>query len=70
MYLWTTYDSPGTIVLVLSGALAVIVSADILRLNWPPFERLYERCLGFLMRESEKVRGFSGSWYGTVAQLG
>ena len=34
----------------------IIVPADILRLNYPPFERTYERVLGFLMRESEKVR--------------
>lgn len=26
------------------------------RLRWPTFERLYERLLGFLMRESEKAR--------------
>ena len=43
-------------VVVLSMALAVIVPLDILRLNSPPFERVYERCVGFLMRESEKVR--------------
>jgi diacylglycerol kinase (CTP) len=34
----------------------VIVPADVLRLHYPPFERSYERVLGFLMRESEKVR--------------
>ncbi len=34
----------------------VIVPADVLRLNYPPFERAYEKVVGFLMRESEKVR--------------
>ena len=36
-------------------ALAIIIPADILRLNHSGFERFYEKCLGFLMRESEKV---------------
>ena len=47
-----------TIILVLWMALAVIVPADILRFQSPKFERLYERCVGFLMRESEKVGFF------------
>lgn len=48
-----------TIILVLWMALAVIVPADILRFKSPKFERLYERFLGFLMRESEKARSSS-----------
>jgi diacylglycerol kinase (CTP) len=36
----------------------IIVPADMLRLNYPPFERTYEKVLGFLMRESEKVRQY------------
>ena len=44
-----------TIILVLWMALAIIVPADILRFKSPKFERFYERFLGFLMRESEKV---------------
>ena len=36
-------------------ALCVIVPADLLRFQSPRFERTYERVLGFLMRESEKV---------------
>jgi len=43
-------------VVVLSSAMLVIVPADVLRLNYPPFERAYEKVVGFLMRESEKVR--------------
>jgi diacylglycerol kinase (CTP) len=49
--------------MILSSALAIVVSGDILRFNYPPFEKLYERCLGFLMRESEKVCGFSLFFY-------
>lgn len=44
-----------TIILVLWMALAVIVPADLLRFKSSKFERLYERFLGFLMRDSEKV---------------
>lgn len=56
LYLYTSHGSPKPVIVSLSLALAVIVPADILRLNFPWFERIYERCLGFLMRESEKVR--------------
>ncbi len=41
---------------VLWSSLCIIVPADVLRLRWPAFEKLYERVLGFLMRDSEKVR--------------
>lgn len=46
------------IVYTLSGMLVVVLTADAFRLNYTPFERLYERVLGFLMRESEKVDPF------------
>ncbi|PWN42484.1 hypothetical protein IE81DRAFT_366599 [Ceraceosorus guamensis] len=36
--------------------LSVVVTADVIRLNYPPFETLYEQVLGFLMREAEKTR--------------
>lgn len=42
--------------IVLSGALAVIGVVDVLRLRNDAFEKVYERFLGFLMRDSEKVR--------------
>ena len=48
---------------MLSSAMLIIVPADILRLNYPPFERSYERVVGFLMRESEKVRKFSPPFF-------
>jgi diacylglycerol kinase (CTP) len=38
------------------SALAIIIPADLLRFRSRQFERTYERALGFLMRESEKVR--------------
>lgn len=56
LYLYFSHGSPRPVVVALSMALAVIVPADILRLNSPAFERVYERYLGLLMRESEKVR--------------
>lgn len=37
-------------------ALAIIVPADLLRFNSRRFARTYEKLLGFLMRESERVR--------------
>lgn len=54
-YLYVSQSSSRTVVLVLWTALAVIVPADLLRLRYPRFERVYERFLGFLMRDSEKV---------------
>jgi diacylglycerol kinase (CTP) len=56
LYLYASHGSPERVVVVLSSALLIIVPADFLRLNYPPFERSYEKVLGFLMRESEKVR--------------
>jgi diacylglycerol kinase (CTP) len=56
LYLYASHGSPERVVVVLSSALLIIVPADILRLNSPRFERSYEKVVGFLMRESEKVR--------------
>lgn len=56
LYLYASHGSPERVIVVLSGALLIIVPADILRLNYAPFERAYEKVLGLLMRESEKVR--------------
>jgi len=61
LYLYASHGSPERVVVVLSSALLIIVPADILRLNYPSFERSYEKVLGFLMRESEKVRHVSPS---------
>ncbi|KAL0946336.1 hypothetical protein HGRIS_012574 [Hohenbuehelia grisea] len=63
LYQWATKGSPKTIVLVLWTAFAVIMPVDILRLRWPAFEQVYERVLGFLMRESEKKSTNGVIWY-------
>jgi diacylglycerol kinase (CTP) len=55
VWLWARDGSPRRVLVALSGALAVIVPADVLRLRYRPFARVYERVLGFLMRDSEKV---------------
>ena len=55
-YLYASDGNPRVVVYALSLALLVIVPADIVRLNSDRFEWLFERMLGFLMRESEKVR--------------
>ncbi|KAF7792227.1 hypothetical protein EIP86_003261 [Pleurotus ostreatoroseus] len=49
-----------------------IAPADVLRLNHSGFERFYEKCLGFLMRESEKKSTNGVIWYiiGVIWVLG
>ncbi|KIP09761.1 hypothetical protein PHLGIDRAFT_18523 [Phlebiopsis gigantea 11061_1 CR5-6] len=63
LYLYLSHGSPGRVVIALSAGLAVVLPADILRLNWPSFARVYEKCLGFLMRESEKKTTNGVIWY-------
>ncbi|KAF8057065.1 hypothetical protein FPV67DRAFT_1658150 [Lyophyllum atratum] len=63
VYLYVSNGNVKNVVLVLWTALAVIVPADIVRLRSPRFERLYERFLGFLMRESEKKSSNGVIWY-------
>lgn len=72
MYLYASKGSPQTVIRYLSGALAFIAPCDVLRLNWPTFERAYERCVGFLMRESEKKSTNGVIWYliGVIFVLG
>lgn len=53
--LYTSHTSPRRVVQVLSVAGAVISSVDYVRLRSPRFAVIYEKFLGFLMRESEKV---------------
>ncbi|KAJ7666764.1 hypothetical protein DFH06DRAFT_984327, partial [Mycena polygramma] len=55
--------SPRTVTLVLWSALAVIAPTDVVRLRAPAVERVYERCLGFLMRESERTGTNGTLWY-------
>ncbi|KAJ7641808.1 hypothetical protein FB45DRAFT_785946 [Roridomyces roridus] len=55
--------SPRTVTIVLWIALSIIGTADFVRLRNPAVERVYERALGFLMRESER-HGTNGTlWY-------
>lgn len=55
LYLYLWYIDLHVIVRNLSIFLGIVVTADVLRLNLPAFESVYEMVLGFLMRESEKV---------------
>jgi diacylglycerol kinase (CTP) len=62
--LWLWRDgSPHRVVFALSSALAVVAPTDVVRLRWPRFARVYERLLGFLMRESEKTSSNGVIWY-------
>ena len=56
LYLYCTHQDVYLLVRGLSTALVVVSTADLLRFASRRFERFYERILGFLMRESEKVR--------------
>ncbi|KAF7340795.1 hypothetical protein MSAN_02108600 [Mycena sanguinolenta] len=55
--------SPRLVALTLWAALAVIAPVDFIRLRSPAVERVYERWLGFLMRESEKTSTNGVLWY-------
>jgi diacylglycerol kinase (CTP) len=65
--LYLSQSSPTPVIKSLSAALLVVVPCDILRLKWPgpgsKFARLYEKCVGFLMRESEKRKMNGVIWY-------
>lgn len=62
LYLYYSNGSPRPVILGLGTALvAVIAPTELVRLHSPRFEKIYERCLGFLMRESEKVKNPSVS---------
>ncbi|PWN52554.1 hypothetical protein IE53DRAFT_384997 [Violaceomyces palustris] len=61
LYLYGT--DLNVIVTNLSYFLAVVVTADVIRLNNQDFEWLYEKVLGFLMRESEKEKVNGVVWY-------
>ncbi|EKM74635.1 hypothetical protein AGABI1DRAFT_116813 [Agaricus bisporus var. burnettii JB137-S8] len=63
LYLYVTEGDVSKVVLTLWSSLCIIVPADAFRLRWPTFERLYERLLGFLMRESEKKSTNGVIWY-------
>lgn len=56
LYLYLSFQDLSSIVRGLSIFLAIVVTADVIRLNNAAFEKFYESVLGFLMREAEKVR--------------
>ncbi|EKM56821.1 uncharacterized protein PHACADRAFT_254155 [Phanerochaete carnosa HHB-10118-sp] len=63
LYLYLAHGSSRTVVKALGMALTIIVPADVLRLSFPGFERIYEKALGFLMRDSEKKTTNGVIWY-------
>ena len=63
LYLHLSHRPLPAVVLGLGKFLGVVVVADVIRLNSPRFERIYEQVLGFLMRESEKERVNGVVWY-------
>ncbi|CAD6906622.1 unnamed protein product [Tilletia controversa] len=69
--LYLSHADIALIVRGLSYFLGIVVTADVIRLNYAPFERVYENTLGFLMRESEKTKVNGVVFYlvGTVAAL-
>jgi len=71
LHLYLSHSDLDGIVRALSYFLGVVVTADVIRLNFPPFERLYEKVLGFLMRETEKTRCNGVVFYliGTIVTL-
>ncbi|TCD69783.1 hypothetical protein EIP91_006319 [Steccherinum ochraceum] len=72
LYLYTHHVPPRPVIIALSSFLAIAVPADVLRLNSPAFERLFETCLGLFMRDSEKKSTNGVIWYilGVIFVLG
>lgn len=63
LYLWTSDGSRDYVVMALGSALAVLIPIDILRLRYPSLERAFEKCVGILMRDSEKQASNGVIWY-------
>ncbi|KZS96909.1 hypothetical protein SISNIDRAFT_387379, partial [Sistotremastrum niveocremeum HHB9708] len=61
--LYVNGGTPQPVIVVLTGTLAIVASADFLRFRFSTFETLYETFLGFLMRESEKHKINGVVWY-------
>lgn len=53
--LYTTRTPLFPIQAYLALSLSIIFAIDLVRFKYPPVERLYERVVGFLMRDTEKV---------------
>lgn len=71
LHLYTSGTDLNIIVRNLSYFLGIVLTADVVRLNNNDFERLYEKVLGFLMRESEKDKVNGVVWYlvGVITSL-
>lgn len=63
LYLYLSHTNLSIIVRNLAIFLGVVITADVLRLNIPWFEGVYESVLGFLMREAEKEKVNGVVWY-------
>ncbi|KAN0059610.1 Diacylglycerol kinase [Thecaphora frezii] len=71
LYLYLNHVDLDVIVRNLSYFLAIVVTADVIRLNNAHFEAFYETLLGFLMRDSEKEKVNGVVWYliGVITSL-
>lgn len=63
LYLYLSHTDLSLIVRNLAIFLGIVITADVLRLNIPWFEGVYEKVLGFLMREAEKEKVNGVVWY-------
>lgn len=63
LYLWHTQATPDIVIVSLWSALCIIAPADYIRFRSKRFAKLYERFLGFLMRDSEKDSVNGVIWY-------
>ncbi|KAJ8595734.1 hypothetical protein M405DRAFT_758676 [Rhizopogon salebrosus TDB-379] len=63
IYLYTSQGNPQTVIIALSSAVAILVPIDILRLKYPSCERVFEKCVGAFMRDSEKKSSNGVIWY-------
>jgi len=59
LYFYVSESPARYVIRGLWSSLCIIYPADLLRFRYPSFARLYERLLGFLMRNSEKVTNLS-----------
>lgn len=71
LHLYLSGTDLNVIVRNLSYFLGIVVTADVIRLNNDDFEKIYEKVLGFLMRESEKDKVNGVVWYlvGVITSL-
>ncbi|KAL1743635.1 hypothetical protein HDZ31DRAFT_83261 [Schizophyllum fasciatum] len=63
IYLYVSQGTPVAVVRALWGALCIILPLDFVRFRYPKFERLYERVVGFLMRDCERDQINGVVWY-------